>query len=385
MWSTPRRVTRGPTRRDLLRAALAFGAAGCNRFRRANDVVVGEVAARTGARALWGEDLHRGLELAVAQQNARGGLNGRTIRLVVADDESREERASALAARLVERESAMVLFGEPSSAATEKAALAAQRLGAVFVSPATTARDVTRAGDLVFRTALLDLEQTTALARFARQTLQKRRAATVYRRSSLLHVGMADEFGRAFRGSGGEMVLRESYDEDADLGRLVGRVRASGADAVYVPADAADAGRMAVALRQGRVAAQVLGSDGWSSGEVRRAARDAAVGVVFCDAFTYASTRPEVESFVTAFRERYRAQPGTLAALGHDAGRWVLQTALRVRQLDARALRDALCGSRLDDAVAGQFSVDARRSLTRSMTFLRYTRDGVEIAGSQTP
>ena len=96
MWSTPRRVTRGPTRRDLLRATLAFGAAGCNRFRRANDVVVGEVAARTGARALWGEDLHRGLELAVAQQNARGGLNGRTIRLVVADDESRAEICSVL-------------------------------------------------------------------------------------------------------------------------------------------------------------------------------------------------------------------------------------------------------------------------------------------------
>jgi branched-chain amino acid transport system substrate-binding protein len=373
------------SRRDLLRAAACLGAVGCNRFRRANDVVLGELAARTGPRALWGEDLHRGIELAVAQQNARGGLNGRTIRLVVADDESREERASTLTGRLIERESALVVFGEPSSAATEKAALAAQRLGAVFVSPATTARDVTRAGDMVFRTALLDLEQTAALARFARQSLQKRRAATVYRRSSLLHVGMADEFGRSFRGAGGETVLRESYDEDADLTRLVGRLRASGADAVYVPADVADAGRMALALRQGRVAAQVLGSDGWSSGEVRRLAGDAAVGVIFCDAFTYAAARPEVEGFVTAFRERYRAQPGTFAALGHDATRWVIQTAQRVRQLDARSLRDALTGTRLDDAVAGSFSVDARRSLTRSLTFLRYTRDGIEIAGTLTP
>jgi branched-chain amino acid transport system substrate-binding protein len=376
--------TRGPTRREILRAALGLGVVGCHRFQRVNHVIVGEVAARSGPRALWGEDLHRGIELAIAQQNARGGLNGRTIRLVVADDESHEERASALATRLIDREGAMVLFGEPSSAATEKAALAAQRRGVVFVSPATTARDVTRAGDMVFRTALLDTEQTAALARFARQTLQKRRAATVYRRSSLLHVGMADEFGRSFRGAGGEMVLRESYDDD-DVVRLVGRVRASGADAVYIPADTADAARMAQLLRQGRVTAQVLGSDGWSSSEVRRLARDAAIGVIFCDAFTYASTRPEVESFVTAFRERYHAQPGTFAALGYDAARWVLQTAARLRRLDARALRDALSGSRLDDAVAGAFSVDARRSLTRVMTFLRYTRDGVEIAGTHTP
>jgi hypothetical protein len=40
---------------------------------------------------------------------------------------------------------------------------------------------------------------------------------------------------------------------------------------------------------------------------------------------------------------------------------------------------------RLEDAVAGSFAVDARRTLTRAMTFLRYTRDGVEIAGTQTP
>ncbi len=360
-------------------------AAGCSRFRRVNEVVFGEVAARTGERALWGEDLHRGIELAVAQHNARGGLNGRPVRLAVADDESREERAGSLATRLIDRESAMVVFGELSSHASEKAALAAQRRGAVFVSPAATGRDVTRVGDMAFRTSLLDAEQASALARFARQSLQRRRAAIAYRRSSLLNVGMADEFARAFRAGGGELVLRDSYGDDADLVRLVGRVRASGADAVYAPADPSDAGRMAVALRQGRVGAQVLGSDGWSSAEVRRFAQDAAVGVVFTDAFTYASPRPEVETFVTAFRERHRAQPGTFAALGYDAARWVLVNAQRVRQLEATALRDALLGSRLDDAVANPFSVDARRSLTRAACVLRYTRDGVELAGTMTP
>lgn len=381
-WTIQSPVFQGLSRRGLLALPLV---AACHRFRRVNEVVFGEVAARTGERALWGEDLHRGLELAIAQHNARGGLNGRAVRLAVADDESRDERAGNLVTRLVDRESAIVIFGELSSTASERAALAAQRRGAVFVSPAATRRDVTRAGEMVFRTALLDAEMASALARFSRQTLQRRRAAIVYRRSSLLNVGMADEFARAFRAGGGEVVLRDSYDIDADLVRLVGRVRASGADAVYAPADAADAGRMAVAMRQGRVNAQLLGSDGWSSGEVRRFAQEAAVGVIFTDAFTYASPRPEVETFVTAFRERHRAQPGTFAALGYDAARWVLQAAQRVRQLDANTLREALVGTRLDDAVANPFSVDARRSLTRAACVLRYTRDGVELVGTMNP
>jgi branched-chain amino acid transport system substrate-binding protein len=277
------------------------------------------------------------------------------------------------------------VFGEVSSAANEKAALVAQRKGVVFIAAGSTARDLTRVGDFVFRTALTDAEQAAALARFSRQTLQRRRVAVLYRRAAFLGLSLADEFIRGFRANGGEVVLRESFEEDADLVRLVGRIRASGADTVYAPGDAADAARMALALRQGRVAAQVLGSDGWSSGEVRRAAREACVGAVFPDAFSYAAVRPEVETFVTAFRERYRAQPGTFAALGYDAARWVMLSATRVRQLEARTLRDALLGSRLDDGVAGGFSVDARRALLRPITLLRYTNDGVEIAGTMTP
>src|SRR5581483_12517191 len=56
--------------------ALAVVAGGCH-WHRGNEVVVGEVAALTGDRSPWGEDLHRGIALAVDQQNARGGINGR--------------------------------------------------------------------------------------------------------------------------------------------------------------------------------------------------------------------------------------------------------------------------------------------------------------------
>ncbi len=370
-----------------LRALCALAAlwgVGC-RWRRGNEVVLAEVAARTGDRALWGEDLHRGIELAVDQQNAHGGINGRHVRLAAADDESHEERAGSLAARLCERESPVVVFGEPSSAACERAAAAAGRRGVPFVSPASAAHDVTRAGEGVFRIALTDAEQAQALARHARQNLQRRRAAIVYRRSSLLHVALADAFARAFSAAGGETILRDSYTDDTELVRLVGRVRASGADVVYAPASAADAGRIAVALRQGRVTAQILGSDGWSSEEVRRFAQDAAVGALFTDAFSANVPRPEVDAFVSAFRARYNAVPGTFAALGYDAARWIFRVAARAPQLDARSLRELLPGTRLDDGVAGPFAVDARRALARSVYILRVERDGVGVAGTMSP
>lgn len=371
-------------RRLLAAVSLAAASAGC-RWRRGNEVTLGAVVPRTGDRAPWGADLLRGYELAVEQQNLRGGLNGRRLRLVALDDESREEHVTTLTTRLIEREGATAVLGELSSVANERGAAAAQRRGVVFVATASTARDVSRAGDFIFRTVLTDGEQAQAMARYARQSMQRRKGAIVYRRSSLLHVGMADAFASGFRGNGGEMVLRESYQDDADLVRLLGRVRASGADVVYAPATSEDAGRIAVALRQSRVTAQIMGADGWASPEARRFARDAMVGVLFADLFSPASPRPEVEAFVAAFEARHRAHPGAFAAVGYDAARWVIAAALRVAQLDPRTLRDALLGSRLDDAVAGPFSVDARRALTRAVCVQRHEAQGVALAAMMTP
>ncbi|MBL8602985.1 MAG: ABC transporter substrate-binding protein [Myxococcales bacterium] len=375
------------SRRSLLQASAAAVLASC-RLRRGLELTLGAVAARTGPRAVWGEDLLHGMELAVALQNVRGGINGRRVRLVALDNESQDEQAPALAARMIEREGALALFGELSSIANEKAAQAAQRRNVLFVAPGSAARDVSRVGDFIFRTALTDHEHAMAMARHIRLALQKRRAAIVYRRSSLLHVGMADAFAAGFRGNGGEMALRESYTDDTELVRLVSRVRQSGADVVYAPADSADAGRIAVAMRQGRVTAQLCGGDGWASAEVQRYAGDALAGVLYTDAFFARQGRPEVDVFLAAFRERYRAVPGTFAALGYDAMRWVIGVAQHIpgAQLDTRALRDALLNSHLSDGVANPFRVDARRSLQREINVLRYERGGgVELAGTMSP
>lgn len=370
-------------------AALAF-LGGC-RGHRDNEVVIGVIAARTGGRALWGEDLYRGIEYAVEQQNARGGLLGRRVRLAVLDDASREEQAGSLAVRLIEREGAVAVLCELSTPACERAAAAAGRRGVPLIAPASTMRDVSRVNEFAFRTALTDAEQAQALARYARQQ-QRRRAAIVYRRNSLLHMAIGNAFAQAFRASGGEVVLREAFgDEDTEMVHLAARVRGAGADVLFVPAFATDAARVAVAARHGRVNALLMGSDGWSSPELRRFAAESVVGALISDAFSAAlersdvPQRPVVEQFVQGFRRRYRAEPGTFAALGYDAARWLLVVAARVPSLEPRALRDALAGSRLDESVAGALEVDARRMLTRPVNVLRVEREGMAFVATATP
>ena len=352
--------------------AFAVSLVSACRARQPGDVVIAALTARTGARAAWGEDLLRGMDLAVAHVNHRGGLLGRRVRLVSVDDASREENAGMLAGRLLERERPLALFGEVSSAACERAALIAQRRSVPFIAAANTQRDLVHIGDFVFRTAATDAEQAAILARYVRTTHERGRAAIVYRRTSLLHLAIADAFSRAFRAAGGDVVLRDTFEsDDTEIVRLAARIRASGADVVFVPAQASDGGRMASALRHGRVSAQITGTDGWASPDLRRFDPESLQGVLIVDAYASDSPRPEVAAFQHAFRESYRASPGTFAALGFDAVRWVLAVAARVPVLDPRALRDALANSRLREGVAAPFSVDERRIASRAVNILR--------------
>jgi branched-chain amino acid transport system substrate-binding protein len=269
-----------------------------------------------------------------------------------------------------------VVFGELSSASCERGANAAANKSVPFVAVGSSSRDVSRVNEFAFRVAPTDIEHALALAKYTRQTLQKRRVAVVYRRSSLMQLQQADAFAEAVRRTGGEVVLRETFsDIDADVVGLANLVRGSNPEVVFVPCQAADGARVALALRNARVSGQILGADGWRSESVFAVGAEAVAGVLVTDAFAPTAPRPATESFVQLFRERHRAEPGTFAALGYDAARWVLSVATRVPSLEARPMRDALAGSQFDDGATGTLTIDPRRMLTRPVQLLRIERD----------
>ena len=86
-----------------LRGALLFclAAAGAAPARAAEPIVSGEINPLTGALARQGTTVHQGIVLAIEEQNARGGIAGRSLLLLSRDDESRPERAISAAEELV--------------------------------------------------------------------------------------------------------------------------------------------------------------------------------------------------------------------------------------------------------------------------------------------
>jgi len=104
-------------------------------------IVIGDLADVTGAFALNGAEMHIATDLAVAQINQAGGINGRQLQVQYADPRSDPTQAGQLATQFVQQDNVDVLVGAVSSAECAAVEDLAPRLGVVYLSQAGCASD----------------------------------------------------------------------------------------------------------------------------------------------------------------------------------------------------------------------------------------------------
>src|SRR5262249_17978806 len=117
-----------------------------------SDVVLfGEVGSLTGPEASFGISTRNGIELAINQANAAGGIKGKKIAVRVYDDQSKPEEAANAATRLVNQDRVKVILGEVASSNSLAMAPKAQEGHIPMISPSSTNPKVTLVGDYIFR------------------------------------------------------------------------------------------------------------------------------------------------------------------------------------------------------------------------------------------
>lgn len=293
---------------------------------------------RIGAAGNWREYFgvmnRRGVELAVAEINASGGIRGRRLEVVFRDDSSSGARAVEVASEFVNDPRMLAVVGHIESGPMTAAARVYDQ-GLPAVATTATTPSLSGISPWVFRVISSDSVNGRDLALHAR-TVGLTRAAVLYENNAYGR-GLADAFARTFRGT---IVARDpiAADSNSNLEPNISWQRTRRPDAVFVAGSAASGiAVLREARRQGLVAT-FLGGDGWSgvtnSGEL---AEGAVVAVPFSDQ----DPREDVVRFVSAFRARYGVAPDGNAALAYDATR-LIADALRDVRPTRQAVRDWL-------------------------------------------
>jgi branched-chain amino acid transport system substrate-binding protein len=259
-----------------------------------------------------GSNTRLGIELALKELNAGGGLNGHQLVLKEADDRGDAEIAAQIARRFADDRSVSAVIGNVTAGAMIAAARAYDgRLAAV--TTAAGLPDLPGASGWVFRILPSDSATGVEMARFAGRT-GHRRAAILYEN---------DRRGRDLAGAFRATFAGEIVDVDPIRGNaanhevFISYFKLRQPDIVFV-AGARDAAlpMLAEARTQG-LKADFMGGDGWESVAQHP---DVSDGVYVGMQFAAADPRPEAQKFVAAFKAANSGrEPDADAALGYDA------------------------------------------------------------------
>lgn len=282
----------------------------------------------------------RGIQLAIAEANQAGGLDGRAFELVIGDDSGTGDEAARVAERLVNDKSILAVVGHASTTAMMAAARVYDGHLAAVATLASSP-ELSNISPWVFRVAPSDSTRGTDLARLF-VSRGWRRVAVLYQNRQYGR-GLAVALQASLETMGGEMVssdpiLDASRDFDVFL-RTYARTRP---DAVLVINNSASAQAFVHQAAEHRLSARIVGADGWSG---RLASDPVANGIYMFSTFLPDDARPAAKAFRERFRTRYGYDPDALAALGYDAALAVV-AALRKGGRSREGVRDALASLR---------------------------------------
>jgi branched-chain amino acid transport system substrate-binding protein len=300
-----------------------------------------------GAAGPWtpgfGQMNKRGMELAVEEINARGGIRGVRLRIDYQDDGGEGARAAAIAQRFVDNLSISAVVGHVTSGAMLAAAPVYDgNLPAVATTASSPA--LTGISPWAFRVISSDSANGAELARAA-GALGLTRASILYENNGYGR-GLAGVFRDAFKG---EILSLDPIDVAiTDAEPYISYIRTRRPDLVFV-ASTAEPGL--VVLREAQrqnLTATFMGGDGWSGIVADPSSEGAIVGAPF----SADDDRPEARAFVEAFRNKFGIVPDGNAALAYDAVK-VIATAIAEAGPDRRRIRNWLADIRENDAPRG--------------------------------
>ena len=337
----------------------------------AGDIKVGVYGDLTGATSSFGQSTKNGVQLAVDEINAAGGVNGRKITLVVEDDQGRPEQAKTVISKLINQDKVQAVLGEVASSNSLAAAPVAQEAKIPMITPSSTNPKVTEVGDYISRVCFIDPFQGSVMAKFAANTLKAKTAAIIGDVQSDYSKGLTQFFTQEFTKLGGKVVAEQKYAQtDPDFKAQLTAIRNLNPDVIYIPGYY---GQVAIIAKQARELGMnmpLLGGDGWDSPELWKLGGEALKNSYISNHYSADNPAPEIQNFVKAYQAKFNTVPDSLAALAYDSAKVLADAIKRAGGTDSAKLRDAINATKEFPGVTGKITLDGSRNAVKPAVVL---------------
>ena len=347
-------------------------------------ILLGTISPNTGNLAAYGTAIMNGVNLAVEEINAAGGVLGSQIQVINADDQGDPTECMNAFNSLVSQGVGLII-GSVTSSCTSAITDSANEEEVVLTSPSSTADSITTEDDYVFRACYADSFQGAIAAAYAKQAGYAK-VGVVYCAADTYSKGLYDSFSAACEKYGVEVAAVEStasMDVQDYTNQFASLVNA-GVELVYAPYYYDVIGPYLVT--QARAAGYtgiIMGADGYDGAPsyvVEGADLTAFNGVYWTNHYDPADESALVQNFVKAFQDKYGEIPMAMSALAYDCV-YMYKTAMEAAgSADPAAVRDAMADNSLTyECVTGTFTLDESGTPVKGATIVSFASEGSEV------
>jgi len=356
---------------------LAGSAAG----QAAGAINLADVAELSGSGATVGTNWKNGIDLAVEEINARGGVLGAKIVVTHADSQSNAGIAKAQVQKALDGEP-YALLGPGYSGSVKVCAPLAAEAGVAEIMGGEAA-DLTRAGNkFLFRTSFGQQTSMPKIAKYIAETLKAKTAAIVYVNNDF-GKGGHDTILKEFEARGVKVVLDDSTEAgQADFAADALKVKNANPDVVFVYLNEEESARALKELRKADVKAPLVGETTLIGQKVIELAGDAANGAIAHVGLTTDAPVPAIKAFRDRFVAKYNYIPDHNGLKGYLAVYMVKAATEKMGKLDAKNLAATLHGLTITTAMEPNIlmdvTIDENGDLDRE-SFLGKVVDGKQV------
>lgn len=331
-------------------------------------IKIGGLAPLTGDVSVYGVAVDNGVKMAVEEINADGGVLGKQIEYIVYDEKGDATEAVNAYNKLVQSDNVVAIVGDVTSKPTLAVAQQAAKDKIPLITASGTAENITQAGENIFRACFIDPFQGELMASYASKKLEKKTAAIIYNISDDYSKGLYEAFEAAAGDLGIEVVQVEGYGKGTvDFKAQLTNIKRKNPDVIFLPVYYQDVALIAVQAKELGIEAQFLGADGWDGviGQVDESNMDAVNGAYFCSQYSAQSDDPNLQAFLSKYKETYGMDASQFAVLGYDAMKMLAQAISEAGSTDSAAITSAMAAIDFT-GLTGHMTFDENRNPVKS-------------------
>ncbi|HXD95798.1 MAG TPA: amino acid ABC transporter substrate-binding protein [Candidatus Acidoferrum sp.] len=329
----------------------------------ANEVLVGGAISQTGRYAEPAGRQVNSIKMWVDEVNARGGLLGRKVRLILLDDKSDTQTSIKLYEKLITEDKVDVILGPYSSGITEAVANVTERYKKPFVAYGAASSPIWEKGRrYIFNIVAVAEDYQKGAVHLAKQIGVKK--AAIIGEDSLFPRQSGKGAKEWAKKLGIEIVVEENYPlKQTDFTALLQKIKAAGAEALFSNSYFADSAAQLRQMREQNINfklySSTIGPALPNYAEQLGATAEYVIGFSQWEPLPKILKNPGMEEYIAAYEKRYGEKPNYHAGSTYGALQVTEAAIKKAGSFDSEKLREAL--ATLDIVtVYGHYKVDAK-------------------------